>query len=305
MKRFFIFFIGTLLGGLFLFGRVNAAEMFWELNPNSNPVVNREFEAQLFLNAQGESINAVQGEAVLLFDFFTVKEIRQGNSIINFWIEPPFLKDSNRIVFSGITPGGFKAEKGMLFSLILIPKKIGATDLVLEKSQALLNDGQGTAADLSILKTNVKVLSKSDAPPFDYALNDTVAPEDFVPTVGKSPDLFNNQWFVAFVAQDKNSGINDYAILESNKKYNQNQLSASDLLWQKAISPYLLTDQKLRSFIYIKATDKMGNTRYATVSPIQPLKWYENYLFWGIILLSATIYVSGRFLWRFFTKKRQ
>ena len=49
--------------------------------------------------------------------------------------------------------------------------------------------------------------------------------------------------------------------------------------WMTAESPQILTDQKLKSFIYIKAVDKFGNERIEIIPPKNPQKWYENYIF--------------------------
>lgn len=293
-----------MIGFLMVGSRASAAQMSWELNQTNEAVLNQPLEARLFLNTQGENINAVSGEIVLPIDFFLVKEIRAGNSIVNFWIEQPFLRESNQVVFSGIIPGGFKAEKGLLLSLILQPLKTGAAIINLEQGQALLNDGAGTAAALSVAPWQLAVSSVGANPPVDYTLNDTTPPEDFVPEVGQSPDLFDNQWFVTFVAQDKQSGINSYEILESLKKYSDNKLKNKNLPWIKARSPYLLSDQKLRSYVYIKAIDNLGNARFVAVSPLQPIKWYENYLFWSIMILAA-ILLSGKFFWRVAIKKKK
>jgi len=54
-------------------------------------------------------------------------------------------------------------------------------------------------------------------------------------------------------------------------------------------SPYLLKDQKLKSFIYVKAVDKAGNERIATLAPRYPLKWYEKWENWIIIIIVTFI----------------
>jgi len=50
----------------------------------------------------------------------------------------------------------------------------------------------------------------------------------------------------------------------------------------------------LRSYIYVKAVDKTGNERIAVVFPRYPLKWYEKYLFWIIIIIVVLVYYVFR-----------
>ncbi|MCX6796840.1 MAG: hypothetical protein NTW06_05100, partial [Candidatus Falkowbacteria bacterium] len=72
------------------------------------------------------------------------------------------------------------------------------------------------------------------------------------------------------------------------------------LKWQAAQSPYLLSDQKLRSYIYVKAIDKNNNERVAMLGPANPLLWYENFYIFSIIIIISLIIVfySGLILWK-------
>ena len=99
----------------------------------------------------------------------------------------------------------------------------------------------------------------------------------------KKNKQWNGKWFLVFNAQDKDSGIDNYKILENRKWKIENGN------WEIAESPYLLKDQELKSRIYVKAVDKSGNERIAEVLPQNPPKWYENYLIFIIIILGAVI----------------
>jgi len=97
-----------------------------------------------------------------------------------------------------------------------------------------------------------------------------------------------------FVAQDKGSGIHHYELQENRKQKIENRK------WEEAESPYVLKDQKLRSFIYVKAIDRVGNERIAMLPPRYPMRWYERPLVWGIIiLLLVVLYIIGKILWPF------
>ena len=55
------------------------------------------------------------------------------------------------------------------------------------------------------------------------------------------------------------------------------------LSWQDAESPYLLGDQSLTDYIYVKATDKAGNERVEMVLPQSAGS--PSLAFWIIIIL--------------------
>ena len=56
--------------------------------------------------------------------------------------------------------------------------------------------------------------------------------------------------------------------------------------WIIAESPYLLKNQRLSDFIFVKAVDKAGNKRTEELQPLHPKKtWYENGTFWVIIVV--------------------
>ena len=100
---------------------------------------------------------------------------------------------------------------------------------------------------------------------------------------------------MSFTTQDKGSGIERYEIQERRKPTIDNRS------WIVAESPYVLNDQVLHSFIDIRAVDKAGNVRVATVPPKYPLAWYQNYKILGIILgvLSMLIVAWRRIIvWR-------
>jgi len=90
---------------------------------------------------------------------------------------------------------------------------------------------------------------------------------------------------LVFATQDKGSGIDGYAIHESPRI--KTRISTNELMEDE--SPYLLKDQNLRSYIYVKAVDKAGNERIAMLEPRYPFKWYERWENWFIILIGFFI----------------
>ncbi|MEK7510376.1 MAG: cohesin domain-containing protein [Patescibacteria group bacterium] len=281
---------------------VQAAEITID-SKNKEMKVGQRFEITAFLDTQKENINAIEGNLLYPPDLFEFKEIKDANSIINFWVEQPHQeqqtgdKQQGRIVFSGITPGGYVGKNGLIFSILFEAKKEGRGAAEIHEARALLNDGKGTEAQLSLLPFQFTI--SKEAPPVTVnAVIDNERPESFVPEVARDSTLFNNKWFLVFATQDKESGVDHYDLKETRQRF-FGILSR----WITAESPYLLNDQKLQSYIFVKAVDKKGNARTEKISPQNPLPWYENYENWFVIVLALVIvYAMKKFLWRRYIK---
>jgi hypothetical protein len=261
---------------------------------NKTVGVGGQFEVDLNINTDKESINAVEGDIVFSTSTLDLSEIRDGDSIVNFWVNKPANNDGT-ISFSGITPGGYVLDKGLILSLIFTARKEGNATIEIKNSSALENDGKGTASSVQTLDLNIEVASSSqNQQNQNLAIVDKNPPENFKPEVARDLNLFNDKWFVVFVAQDKGSGIAKYEVKES--RYNIFDFSK----WNDATSPYVLNDQKLQSYIFVKAVDNSGNERIVKLSPINPIPWYENIEDWFIIALVIAIVA----LIYFFSKKK-
>lgn len=239
-----------------------------------------QFEAGFFVNTENEDINAIEGKIIFPEKLLELKEIKDGNSIINFWIEKPRSDSSGEVIFAGITPGGFKSENGFVFSLIFAPKEKNEGRIEFSGIRALKNDGLGTPADVSTRPLEFEIAEADLAPEesIEIKTRDYEPPESFAPEIARDESMFGGKWFLVFATQDKGSGIGRYEVKEQKRARIWKK-------WETAESPYVLKDQELRSHIFIKAVDKAGNSRVETILPRNPLKWYENYLIWGIIIL--------------------
>lgn len=237
-----------------------------------------QFVADVFLHAS-EQINSVAGELIFSEDILNVKEIRDGDSSLNFWIEKPNNEIPGRILFSGITPGGLQGVQKYLFSVVFEAVNIGMTDLQMGNVLVLKNDGLGTEAEVTIKEATVNV-AKGDIKIIEKIVDDMYQPESFVPVITRDPALFDNMWFVVFSTQDKNSGISHYEI----KEY-RHGFSKIFSPWKKIENPHLLSDQELKSTVLVKAVDNSGNERIEEVVPFNKLKWYESGLYWIIIII--------------------
>ncbi len=245
--------------------------------------IGQEFEVDLNINTEKENINAVSGKIYFPANLLDLSEIRIGNSVVNFWVDQPALLNGE-IVFSGITPGGFILDKGFVLSLIFKTKKEGSAPIKITNASALLNDGNGTADKIKTSDLNLNI-SSSVIPTSSPSLNiaDNEPPEAFKPEISRDPNIFDGKWFLSFAAEDKGSGIAGYEVKES--RYFIFDFSK----WVPATSPYVLADQDLRSYIYVKAIDKKGNTRIEKLSPQNPLPWYENIEVWFIIIMVISV----------------
>ena len=85
---------------------------------------NEEFLLSVFVNTDNETLNAFSGTMQYPADILSEKEIRDGDSIVNFWVDRPAVQtikngdSKGSISFSGIIPNGFSGQKGFLFSVV-------------------------------------------------------------------------------------------------------------------------------------------------------------------------------------------
>ncbi len=270
-----VFFLGLLfIVPSFIFG----AE--FNLTSNGNVGVGNDFFVTLSFNTK-EVVNAVEGRLTFPIDLLEVKEIKSGNSIINFWVNEPKADSPGGISFSGITPGGFKGDKNTIFSVVFIAKKNGSGAVSLSSVKSLLNDGNGTEQKVTSNKlefaVNAEFLENKDGV---TEIKDKELPESFKPEIARNPFLLEGLWFLVFATQDKNSGIKSYEVKESRQR-----LFAFLDEFVPATSPYVLSDQDLHSHVFIKVLDNAGNERIEKISPRYPLVWYQNSSYWITIII--------------------
>ncbi len=247
-----------------------------------------QFTVSIIVHSQ-ESINALSGRLVFLPYMLEVKEIRDGNSSINFWIEKPYLEKLGAVSFSGITPGGFSGTNNLVFSVVFEAKKEGIAMIQIKDLELLLNDGEGTK-DSAVVDNVAIFVGQGDSERRSESIIDKELPEIFSPVVSSDSALFLEKSFVVFATQDKNSGVSHYRI----KEY---RLKSFPFLsrWRIAQSPHVLADQALKSHIIIQAVDNAGNAQTVKIAPSHSLLWYEYLFYWGIIIavaLSIVILIS-------------
>ncbi len=273
---------------LFVAEPVFAAEV--RLDANKIEVNSRE---QLLVDViihSEESLNAVEGQLIFPPDLLSVKEIRDGNSVINFWVEKPRIEASGVVLFSGITPGGFGGANNSIFSVVFEAKNDGVASIVLQDTKALKNDGLGSQAILSVRNTAVSIKPGGSNVPKE-TLIDKESPEDFNPTIQSDQNIFDGKYFLVFATQDKISGIATYKVREGEWGW----FTVSE-------SPYLLKHQSLDRKIFVKAIDKVGNERIAVLNAQHQVPWYGQYAIFGILLVMVIVGFLLKKLWPKFIK---
>ena len=270
----------------FFFARdVLAGQLFFEA-PNTEIKLNGLWEVSLWLDTAGEQINAIEGILNFPVDKLELKDIKTGNSLVNFWVEEPSLISSGQIQFSGIVPGGYSG-KAQIFKVIFQTKSEGAGTLDIKDARLLLNDGLGTATDFSSQSFSFAISKEATATEVVVVdLTDTEAPETFTPIITKIPEIAGDNYILIFSTQDKGTGIDHYEIKEGYR------------LSVEAMSPYILKNQKLDKEIVVKAIDRAGNERKVVIAPLYPAKWYENYWIFAIIISVLIIYFFGKYQWK-------
>jgi hypothetical protein len=275
MKKYFF----TLMLGVLTFcvspQVIYASELYFS-SPTQHFKTGDKIYFDVFLNNEGESINAIEAELVFPYEILEFSNYYDTGSIINGWIESPTL-NGNSIRFAGVSAGGFSGlidpvtntvSPGRVTRLVFIAKSDGEGSLSFTQAETFKNDGNGTEVATNTLPYQFLISNEGFATEdFSY---DTNPPEPFEPQIKRDNRLFDGKYFIVFDAKDKETGIASYRIKEGFSK------------WINIKSLYVLQDQSLTSNIRIVAVDKNGNEREAVIklgrSPVSTL---------GIIVLIA------------------
>ncbi len=274
---------------LFVAVPVFAAEIF--LEPGKNPGQEDQFKVDVFLSTE-EQLNAIEGTLHFPPNFLELKSVDDGNSIVNFWVEHPNVIQNGNIRFSGITPGGYKGSRGLIFSITFKVLQEGKGVFDIRDARVLQNDGRGTEAKLQIIDSPFIISKKTVV--FQVPVSETKdidSPESFVPEIARDSTIFDGKWFLVFSTQDKGSGIDHYEVREGEWGW-----------FRVSESPYLLKHQSLDRKIFVKAIDKVGNERIAILNAQHQAPWYRQYAVLVILLVMVLVGFLLKKLWPKFIK---
>jgi uncharacterized integral membrane protein len=288
----------SILFVLFDFINTQAAELYLK-SSQDRYFPNEIFKAEIRLNVSpGENVTALEAKIKYNFQDLTAVEFLTANSILTFVDQANIDVNNGIISFSGIIPGGYTGrlpgdpgESNLLGTIALQVLKTNNPETKIEVSNAsriLLDDGQELKTNLVFQSLDININ------PQEVVFNplnelesskelDKIPPEEFTPEIIQ----INNEYFVAFNTQDKQSGVDHYSlnILE------RNFWGRSKIIKQveNITSPYPVSQEEIKKPMQIIAFDKAGNERKATLRPLAELKWYQNYLVWGIIIIILVI----------------
>lgn len=300
--KVFIFIFAFFVTIIYFFGlkSVNltfGAEYYFDISKN-NIQTGELLEATLMLDTEGESINAIEG-STSFSRHLVLKQIRSGDSLVGFWVDLP-KAEGDHVNFSGIVPGGYLGElgsswvgerPGRVFTLVFEAREEGDAWLQVDRdSIVLLNDGKGTEARVTIKDINIKVVKgEGTTSPNVVSWEDEKKPEPFQPIIELFPD---GLYYLIFITRDKDSGVAYYDIREGDGSF------------VVAKSPYLLEEQRLGLPILVRAVDKNGNKRLASLSPKRQLTWYES-IKTRDILFSVGVIILFIFVFRLQWRKKR
>ena len=264
-----------------------AAEILFSA-PAHSLRIDDELEVKVVLNTEQEEINALEGQITFPLELLELRGIRDGSSLVNFWVERPIATNGGKIVFSGITPGGYRGDHGLIFSLLFRARRFGAGALNGEQVRVLRNNGQGTSVPVRARPVQL-VVSTTAGPMPPVFMEDIEPPEAFVPELVRDPAIFGGQWFLVFATQDKEPGIDHYEVREGDRSF------------ARAESPYLLKNQDLDSEISVRVLDRNGNARIVRLLAAQSSQRktdYREYAISAILLAVVLAYLARKILWR-------
>jgi hypothetical protein len=265
--------------------RVFAARLVFD--GQNRVAANGTVSVDVMIDTEHIPINAVEGEVSYDAALFQVSEIRDGGSVINFWIQKP-AADKGTISFAGITPGGITSGEQRLFTIVLRATAVGNDTLSFSAVHLLHDDGTGSEVPVHLQSHPIAVTNAEARS--EPAVVDTVQPEDFMPSIAQHPDLFDGDYAVVFATVDKDSGIDHYEIREG-------LLGA----YVDAESPHLLKHQTLTKPIYVKAVDNAGNERVAMIPAQHATPWYEQYILFAILCAAlGVLMLAKKKLWHRF-----
>jgi len=236
--------------------------------------IGREAEISVVFDTQGEMVNAVSGEVIVPENIVEIVIVHDGGSIVSFWVDRPEVQD-NKISFSGVIPGGFSGKTDSLFRIIVLGIVPGTGSVFFRDVKVFLSDGAGQ-------NSNLTVSDEITEDQIQLLTYDVIPPEKFEPVIVQDPDIYDGRHAVVFVAQDKGSGIGYYEVQESKTG------EIVDSQWVRAESPHALTDQSLKSYVFVKAVDREGNIRVEVLQPTRPDLTPALY---GILVLAAILVV--------------
>lgn len=129
---------------------------------SSNIEVGDTFTATVYVNSQSESINNVEG-LLSVSDSLEILNISTSGTILNLWVEQPYVSGKNISFNGGITNPGYTGSSGRILSISLMATKPGIANILFNSASVRLNDGLGTDALNSKSGSSITISSPAPA----------------------------------------------------------------------------------------------------------------------------------------------
>jgi hypothetical protein len=186
LKRFFfaLIFLGLILANL-VFAQEKSAILYFS-PARGTFFVGSTFDVSVFVDTQGNNINAVEVNLKFPPDLLQVTSPTAGTSFISIWADQPSYSNQEGFISfkGGVSPPGINTSAGLVSTITFRVKAPGKAIIsFLDSSKVLLADGKGT----NILKTMA-------VGEYDLVIAPPEGPKIFSPT---HPDP--NTWY-----RDKN-----------------------------------------------------------------------------------------------------
>lgn len=253
-----------------------------EISGPKEAAAQSRFLVELFLDTEGETINALQGK--LVFINAVPEQINDGGSIVDLWLQRPKASGGS-IDFAGIIPGGFAASSGKIFGTEFLSSAGGSMEFELADVSVLANDGKATPLRAGKNRLAIRVLPAGGQSIDKISMADETPPINIEQAIFSDPGRENGLYLIFLNARDDGSGIAGYQIMEA-KPFGTWPVFSKKTEWRECENPCVLNDQTLKSDIYIRAIDRAGNYK-VVFSKSKRAAWYENIFFAGIILFAA------------------
>jgi hypothetical protein len=236
---------------------------------------------EVYADPEADSINAVIGTLSYPAEYFMLDSVSTVNSVISMWLESPKetsqfdISGLKHIHFEGAIPGGFQGirsasyegpKQGLVMTVKLKAKKPGVALVILEEAALLLHDGKATKVSTPVISKEI-VIS-----PGVVRTNTKKIESKYVQNTSltifriRNELVANNSLTLVIVDDTTRRTIDHYEVAETTN-YSPEDVSSYE--WKVAASPYVLLDQKAKTFTHTKAVYADGTYTYATLPPVE------------------------------------
>lgn len=202
-----LFFWGILFSFLLIPALVSAASLTLE-PAHGTFVVGSTFEVSIYLNTEGQSVNALDLSIQFPSAKLQMVSPATGNSIIGVWTsQPRFDNQAGTVRLQGGIPGGINVSKGLVATLTFRARGVGGAVVKFgADSKVLANDGRGT-----------DILKQTQNGVYELGLPPPLGPNVASPTHSDQTKWYSNPTVVLnWVPDDQAEGysyiLNDLAI---------------------------------------------------------------------------------------------